>query len=267
MRAGSFAVAAAALLLGGASSLAPHHAEYDLALSSSPDGGTVAASGRMTFDLRDDCDAWTTEQVLTVDATDRDGNQTRTRSDYATFETKDGRSLHFAMTEHAGSHVTDIVRGTATRDRADIATRFTAPAGLVQHLPHDALFPTAHTVAILAAAEAGRSELAPDLFDGTSTDGAQATYARILSWGPTTGSADPALAGLQSGRVHIAFFPLGSHAMAPDYEIGMRYFANGVSDQLDMDFGTFSMHGDLIRLHLLPAARNCASGSGGVHRP
>ncbi len=267
MSARALALGAACLLLGGASSLAPHHAEYDLALSGSPDGATVAATGRMTFELHDDCNAWATEQVLTVDATDRDGNRTSTSSDYATFETKDGHSLHFAMTERAGSRVTDAVRGTATRGAADVVARFTEPAGLVQHLPRDTLFPTAHTAAILAAAGAGRTELAPDLFDGTSVDGAQATYARILSWGPTTTEADPALARLPSGRVHIAFFPLGSHAMAPDYEIGMRYFADGVSDRLDMDFGAFSMHGDLVGLHLLPAARGCSSRAGGIPTP
>ena len=261
-------IAAASLLLasgpaGAASSLAPHHAVYDLALSGSPDGATVAATGRMTFELREDCDAWATEQTLTLDATDRTGHQTATRSDYATYETKDGRTLTFSMTQHDGSHAADTVRGVATRGPASVIARFSSPAGLVRTLPADTLFPMAHNAAIIAAAGAGQHAIAPVLFDGTSADGAQATYASILSWAPTGVSAPaPALAALDSGRVHIAFFPEGSHAMAPDYELGMRFFANGVSDRLDMDFGDFSMHGDLAGLHLLPVAQNCEAARG-----
>ncbi len=258
---------AAALLLWAAASparaiapLAPHHAVYDLALSGSPDGATVAASGKMTFEVREDCDAWATEQTLTVDATDRTGHRTATRSDYATFETKDGRSLTFSMTQRDGDRISDTVRGTATRDApgADVVARFSQPAGLVRTLPVGTLFPMAHTAAILAAAASGRQDLSPELFDGTSADGAQSTYATILSWGPTGADApQPALAAVPSGRVHIAFFAAGGHDMSPDYEIGMRYFANGVSDRLDMDFGEFSLHGDLTSLHMLPVAQNC----------
>lgn len=261
-------LAVAALLLGAtpagaASSLAPHHAVYDLALSRSPDGATVAATGRMTFELREDCDAWATAQTLTLDATDRTGRQTATRSDYATYEKKDGSTLTFSMVQRDGDHVADTVRGVATRGPASVVARYTEPAGLVRTLPADTLFPMAHNVAILAAAGAGRHALAPDLFDGTSADGGQATYASILSWGLTGATAPvPALAAMDSGRVHIAFFPAASHAMAPDYELGMRFFADGVSDRLDMDFGEFSMHGDLTSLHLLPAAQHCPPGPG-----
>ena len=242
-------------------SLAAHHADYDLALSVSPGGQTVAATGQMSFEVRDRCDAWSTRQTLTVDATDRDGTQTSTRSDYATFETKDGRSLQFSVVERSGGGVADTVRGVATRaaPAAPVVARFSVPAGLTRTLPPGTLFPMAHNAAIVAAADAGRRALSPVLFDGTSSDGAQDTAVTILSWVQTGEAAAPApaLAGLSSGRVHIAFYPAGGRGMLPEYEIGMRYFADGVSDRLDMDFGAFSMHGDLRSLHLLPAAAAC----------
>ena len=215
----------------------------------------------MSFEVRDRCDAWSTRQTLTVDATDRDGTQTSTRSDYATFETKDGRSLSFSMVERSGSRVADTVRGIATRTApaGPVVARFSVPAGLVRTLPPGTLFPMAHNAAIVAAADAGHRDLFPDLFDGTSADGAQDTAVTILSWAPTGAAAAPAppLAPRASGRVHIAFYPVGGHTITPDYESGMRYFADGVSDRLDMDFGAFSMHGDLLDLHLLPAAAAC----------
>ena len=38
----------------------------------------------------------------------------------------------------------------------------------------------------------------------------------------------------------------------PDYEVGMRYFANGVADDLSMDFTDFVMHGTLSEFSLTP---------------
>jgi hypothetical protein len=114
-----------------------------------------------------------------------------------------------------------------------------------------------HTRAILQAAADGKRSLSPILFDGTGTDGAEYTYATILDWGPGAAPPIAALAHMDQGRVHIAFFPLKGSAMTPEYEIGSRYFANGVSDRLDMDFGDYRLRGELRSLVLLPSAKGC----------
>jgi len=58
--------------------------------------------------------------------------------------------------------------------------------------------------------------------------------------------------------MRIAFFDRdpgagGGGANAPDYEVGLRYYANGVADELNMDFGEFSVHGRMQELMLLPS--------------
>ena len=45
--------------------------------------------------------------------------------------------------------------------------------------------------------------------------------------------------------------------MTPEYEVGTRYFANGVGDRLTMDFGGFRLAGQLRSLTMLPQAKNC----------
>ena len=60
------------------------------------------------------------------------------------------------------------------------------------------------------------------------------------------------LAGLPSGRVHVAFFDQSAGTQQPDYEVSMRYWANGVADELVMDFGDFAMRGKLSTLTLQP---------------
>ena len=96
------------------------------------------------------------------------------------------------------------------------------------------------------------------LFDGTSADGAQDTTTVISAWQPPAANARfPDLAKLGSARMRVAFFDrkdsgAGGGASAPDYEVGLRYFENGVADEMKMDFGEFSVDGKLQELALLP---------------
>ena len=96
------------------------------------------------------------------------------------------------------------------------------------------------------------------LFDGTSADGAQDTTTVISAWQPpAAGGRFPDLAKLGSARMRVAFFDrkdsgAGGGASAPDYEVGLRYFENGVADEMKMDFGEFSVNGALQELALLP---------------
>jgi len=78
----------------------------------------------------------------------------------------------------------------------------------------------------------------------------------ITGWDKPAANKYPVLADLPSTRVHIAFFDRGKHAQVPDYEVGMRYWANGIADDLSMDFGDFVMHGALTSLSL-PAKPGC----------
>ena len=238
--------------------LAPHRAVYDLSLEQAGNGETVAASGNMTFEVHDACSAWATEQTLTINSVDREGHQSATRSDYATFETKDGQSFNFTMRQTNAGHDQSDIRGHANVPASGAAgsVTFSEPPNTMLALPAGTLFPMSHTKAVLQAAADGKRSLSPILFDGTGTDGAEYTYASILDWGASSHAPGP-LSGMPSGRIHIAFYPLHGSAMTPEYEIGSRYFANGVSDRLDMDFGDYRLHGKLRTLELLPSARGC----------
>lgn len=239
--------------------LAPHNAAYDLSLESTHGGSTVAASGSMTFQITDACTSWASQQQLKLQLVTREGQSSELVSDYATLESKDGRHLTFDMQEHANGRLTQQVRGEASIDaKGDGAIRFTKPKTLTMALPHGTLFPMAHTAAIIEAAETGKRSIDPVLFDGTSPDGATDSYVTILGWHPAPTQSDhPELAGLGSGRIHVAFFARKPDAVSPDYAVGMRYFANGVSDRLDMDFGDFSMAGTLKSFSLGKKASRC----------
>jgi hypothetical protein len=168
-------------------------------------------------------------------------------SDYTTFESKDGHSMQFRMRQTTDQAVTSDVQGDATLDSggAGGSAHYTLPHDATTDLPKGTLFPTAHTSALLAAAADGKKFITLPLFDGTSEKGAQDSSVAILSWDAPRPSPWPALEKLNSGRVHLAFFDREASAQQPDYEVSMRYWANGVADDLAMDFGDFTMDGKL----------------------
>jgi hypothetical protein len=234
--------------------IAAHRAAYVLTLRSSQDQGVLAASGSMTYDITDACTGYTTAQHLVINLTDRDARDVTMISDYATFETKDGTRLSFHTRQMTGSSVTEQLDGTATLDRSGGTGHadFTAPERKRVALPPGTLLPNAHTLTILQASIDGKRFLAVPLFDGTGEDGAQDTFVTIeRSQSPHTAEWS-ALSLLPSSRVHVAFYDRGPASEMPTYEIGMRYFSNGVADDLAMNFGDFVMGGKLTRLQIKP---------------
>ncbi|MBU6497860.1 MAG: cell envelope integrity EipB family protein [Rhodospirillales bacterium] len=231
--------------------LAAHHALYTLSLDSAR-GDVIAASGTMAYEVIDACDGWATRQLLAMTLTNRDGQDVRMRSDYSTWESKDGLHLRFHMRQTTDQDVTSDIAGSAslTRPGGPGEVRYTLPKPRTAALPPGTLFPMTHTAAILAGAQAGKKFLAIPLFDGTADNGAQDSAVTVTAVNPPMPGKWPALAGLPSDRVHIAFFDRAPATMEPDYEVGMRYWANGVADDLRMNFGDFVMTGALTELKM-----------------
>ncbi len=247
--------AAADPLRAIAGRLAAHRAFYQLKLDGVPTGDVAAASGTMGYEVQDACDAWATRQRLDMTIINSDGQPVKMISDYATWESKDGLRMRFHMRQTTNSAVTQQLDGDASLSRIGGAgtVHYTAPKNDIQPLPAGTLFPMTHTAAIIAGAEAGKKFLAIPLFDGTGDNGAQDSFVVITDWSKPAANPYPILAALPSGRVHIAFFDRTKTALEPDYEVAMRYWENGVADNLRMDFGDFVMNGKISTLTPNPA--------------
>ncbi len=230
-----------------AGELAAHRALYTLALENARSSDIAGVSGKMAYEVLDACDGWAVRQRLEMHIANRDGQDIQMISDYTTYETKDGLHLRFRMRQTTDTAVTSDVAGEANLDHAGGAgsVQYTTPKPDTKQLPEGTLFPMAHTSAIIAAAEAGKKFMAVPLFDGTSPDGAQDSSIAIVGWNPPKATKWPMLSALSSGRVHVAFFDRTPGTQEPDYEVGMRYWENGVADDLDMDFGDFVMKGTM----------------------
>ncbi len=243
----------------GAEAMIGHRAAYKLTLDKVRDNSDIArAEGVMLYEVVDACDGWATRQRFQLRLTDRDGQDVETASDYSTFETKDGRSIRFSLTQTSQGAVSQRIAGEAEVTPEGGTVKYTEPEAKQEDLPKGTLLPMLHTIRSLAAARAGTRMLLVPLFDGTSAEGAQDTAPVISAWTPPQANRRfPVLANLGSARMRVAFFERnagggGGGASAPDYEVGLRYFENGVADDLKMDFGEFSVDGKLGELSILP---------------
>jgi hypothetical protein len=244
--------------LAGAEAMASHRAAYRLTLANvRPDGQIGQAEGTMAFEVRDACDGWITRQRLALTVVDRAGQEVQTASDYSTWESKDGQRLRFTMTQSSQGAITQRVAGEAELNGGNGGTvRYEEPAAAQMTLPPGTILPMAHTIRTLALARAGQQRmLVTPLFDGTTAEGAQDSTTLLSAW--TAAQANPRfplLANQASARMNIAFFNREASAGAgtPEYQVGLRYFANGVADDMKMDFGDFTLNGVLESLDPLP---------------
>ena len=232
--------------------LAAHRALYKLTLNRAHAGDIVGATGTMSYEVQDACDGWAVQQRLDMTITNHDGQDIQMVSDYATWEAKSGLKLRFRMRQTTDTAVTEQTSGEAVLNGAGQAgeIHYAEPADNIMKLPAGTLFPMAHTAHLIEGAEEGQKFMTIPLFDGTSSTGGQDTSVIVTAWGGPAPAPYPELAKLPSGRVHVAFFDHGS--TMPDYEVSMRYWENGVANDLEMNFGDFTMDGKLSTFELPP---------------
>ncbi|WP_431281614.1 EipB family protein [Humitalea sp. 24SJ18S-53] len=247
--------------IAGMETLLAHRAAYSLTLERARDRSQIReAKGAMVFEVTDACEGWATRQRLTMTLTDTDGNDIDTASDYSTYESKDGRRLRFSMVQTANGAIRTQVTGEALLEAdGSGVVRYAQPTVKEERLPPGTLLPMLHTLRAVQLARGGGRILTAPLFDGTSEDGAQDSTTIIAGWsGPQPNERFPSLAALSSARMRIAFFSrapadgASGGASAPEYEVGLRYFENGVADELSMDFGEFAMGGRMLEMVPLP---------------
>ncbi len=230
-----------------AADLAAHSAVYELNLVKAR-GDVSGATGTMSYDVVDACDGWTVHQRLAMTITNSDGQDVDVLSEYTTYERKNGESLSFRSRQMTGRTTTSEVVGEAQMTADGGEVKYAIPEGSVKKLSRGTLFPMAHTDAILTAALAGKKFVEVPLFDGTGAEGAQSTSIAISGISSRMPSRWAGLADLPSVRVHVAFFDQDVGAQQPDYEVTIRYWMNGIADDLEMDFGDFIMRGRLTTL-------------------
>ncbi len=257
-------VLAAVLGLGGGQVLGglaftPHRAVYDMRLNPSvSDGSVTQASGKLEFEWADLCSGWTVEQRSRIRMVSSLGQVTEFGWSLKSFETGDGRRYRYFLRRFHGDAPPEAVNGSAELSgigQGGVA-RYREPAAREVVLPKGTLFPTAHTLLLLEAAKRGEFPIWRTVFDGSGEDGLfgiSAALSQALPAGAEVGLDSALLRGQDSWRLHLAYFGTEAGDSEPKQELSLRLFANGVVDEMLLDYGTFALNADLEVLEALPA--------------
>lgn len=242
-----------------AATFTPHRAVYDISLADAGSGGSVArAHGKLEFEWADVCTGWTVSQRTRVEMVSAEGQVIEFGWTLNALEAKDGRHYRFFIRRLDAGGPAEELRGEASlRDpgRGGLAT-YSEPAAREVVLPKGTLFPTAHSLLLIEAATRGELPLWRMVFDGSGDEGLFGVNAVPLRALPADGEprfASPLLDGQKSWRIHLAYFGSDQSVAAPEHEQSLRLFANGVVDDLILDYGDFALRAVLKELAPLPA--------------
>ncbi len=240
--------------------LAPHLATYSMKLTkASQSSGVVAVKGAMKYAFADVCNGWTVENRTTMTMSHGDGDEIETTWTFVTWESKDGLKYRFRVQSTRDGEMVEEIQGQASLDGPGQGGKavFTKPEKKTVKLPKGTLFPNAHTLLLLDQAKKGTRVLSRVVFDGASQDSPHEVNAVI---GPSIASpaaaasdgADSPLLKRLSWRSQMAFFPLAGKEGTPTYEVSLRYFDNGIAQDVDQDFGPFAIRAKIETIEPLP---------------
>jgi hypothetical protein len=269
--------------------IAAHRAIYTMNLANAKsDSGVTGAVGEMGYQWGETCDGWTVEQRYELTINYAESQDVKIVSNFVTWESKDGLRYRFNQRETRNGTVDEEIRGYAQLDgpgKGGTVT-FEKPQQQTMKLPPGALFPSAHTILLIEKAQQGENFVSRQVFDGATVEGAVLVSAVIgPKVEPPAPNADPAakadpakdppdakdppVAQDQANtakpqdsltdpvlqrpgwRIRLAFFPADPNAEKPDYELGMLLLDNGISRDMVIDYGDYTIKAKLSKIEAL----------------
>ena len=260
-----------ALAHAEAVTFAPHRAVYEITLANSVAGsGVTDMSGRMVYELTgSNCDGFTQNMRFVTRTANQEGTETINDLRTSSWEELAGKRLRFSSTQYQNDEIAEASQGDAVRNKAgnNADVDLVRPQKKKVTLPTDIYFPMQHATALIQSAKSGESHLAANLYDGSEKGEkyyvTNAVIGKKYEQGAVANAAafkDAAkLEGLASWPVAISYFEAGKDKedTPPAYELSFRYYENGVTENLKIDYGQFALKGVLKELNVLPQGK-CA---------
>ncbi len=247
--------------------LAPHRAVYDLVLDKASDrSGITGLTGRMVYEFNGSACEGYTVQFRFVTQIDTSENSRLTDQQTTTFEDANGKSFSFVTKSFTDQTLEREVKGTATRDSIGLKVEIDKPEENNLELA-PTQFPTQHLVELIDKANTGETFYETNLFDGSEDADKIMTTTVVVGKKSEADKSDPELSVLKNlaeekfWPVDIAYFDESSTTggeEVPEYRISFKLHENGLTRDLEMDYGDFSMTGKLVNLALFdPAPQAC----------
>lgn len=263
-----------AILAGYAQALAPkepnklvaHRAVYEMTLddtrSASGISGITGIDGRMVFEFTgSQCDGYSLNMRMVTQMTDAQDQTNVTDLRSSTWEQGDGGKFRFQSSQYVNDKLGDVTMGRAVRETPNeaIEVKLSQPSQAELKLSGPVLFPTQHSLALIERAEAGQALLQARIYDGSEKGRKVYETTAVIGQMVLPGAdakieaiaKEKGLSELASWPVSIGYFEDKSGDLTPSYQIDFRLYENGVSRELLIDYGGFSVHGTLTALEYL----------------
>jgi envelope integrity protein B len=269
----------AALLIGGAlashaqalaakepNKLVAHRAIYEMTLDDARTAsGITGIDGRMVFEFTgSECDGYSLNMRMVTQMTDSQGQTNLTDLRSSTWEQGDGQKFRFQSTQYLNDKLGDVTMGRAVREPPNeaIKVKISQPSRTELNLSGQVLFPTQHSLALIDAARAGQALFQAKIYDGSEKGRKVYDTTAFIGGKVAAGTdadkleqaaKDKGLGELGSWPVSIGYFEPKGGDLTPSYQIDFRLYENGVSRELLIDYGDFTIHGTLTALEYLKA--------------
>ena len=245
--------------------LAAHRAIYEMTLDDARSAsGITSIDGRMVFEFTgSECDGYSLNMRMVTQMTDSQGQTNLTDLRSSTWEQGDGQKFRFQSAQYLNDKLGDVTMGRAVRERPNeaVQVKLSQPSTAELNLSGPLLFPTQHSFALIAAARTGQGLFQARVYDGSEKG--QKVYDTTAFIGTEVRpgddpkleqvAKDKGLGELPSWPVSIGYFEAKGGDLTPSYQIDFRLYENGVSRELLIDYGDFSIHGTLTSLEYLKA--------------
>lgn len=248
--------------------LQPHRAVYDISLNKASDrSGITGISGRMVYEFNgSQCEGYTVKFRLVTRISTTDSMR-MTDQQTTTFEDGEGKTFSFVTKSFVDQNLEKEVKGTAHREKDAVSVDIDKPEPNKVTLG-PTQFPTQHMFELIDKAAKGENFYETSLYDGSEDADRVMLTTVVIGKAAPADRNDPELPALSRldkdgfWPVDIAYFNSdgsdGGEEM-PDYRISFKMHPNGLTRDLQMDYGDFTMSGKLVDLSLFdqPAPKAC----------
>lgn len=249
-----------------ATKLVPHRAIYEMTLDEARSAsGITGIDGRMVFEFTGSpCDGYSLNMRMVTQMTDSQGQTNLTDLRSSTWEQGDGKKFRFQSAQYLNEKLGDVTMGRAMRlmPSETVKVKLSQPARAELDLTGQILFPTQHSIALIEKAQEGKSLFQARIYDGSERGRKVYQTTAVIGTVVKPGADDATLEAvakekklgdLPSWPVSIGYFEPKTGDLTPSYQIDFRLYENGVSRELLIDYGDFSIHGTLTSLEYLQA--------------
>lgn len=237
--------------------LVSHRAFYTLSVSRlDPRNYRHGITGGLKLDFVNACDGYALNQRFVIETTTDDGPVLNDMT-LNSWESQDGQRFRFKLKDEVNGDLDQELDGEATifEPGGEGVVRFSIPQDTELALPRNVMFPTEHTIRLLAMARGGTNWLQVPVYDGSSADAYADIGAFVSAELPAETGEKQVLAplkGQRSWRVRLAYFTSDKVQDTPDYEIGYRLYESGVVDDIVFDYGDYAIRATLRQLDVKP---------------